>query len=41
MQIFEPIACCNIADTPDGCQIMISLHAGKDFKNEILSLNHE
>ena len=41
MYVFDPIACCNIADTPNSCLMMIPSHAEIDLKNESLTLNHE
>ena len=42
MQIFEPIARSNAADTANSCQIMSYSHVEKDLnRNEQLNLNLE
>ena len=42
MQIFEPIAGDNAADTSNGCQMMSYSHVEKDpQRNEYLNLNLE
>ena len=42
MQIFDPVACGNAANTANGCQMMSYFHVEKDLnRNEHLNLNLE